>query len=835
MSQILPIPQIRPEQGAAFGGKAASLARLAAVGLPVPPAVALDVGCLRSFLAFNGLQEAAARAWREGRPEALRSLGRAVEAGRLPPELAGELRRQAGGLGERLVVRSSAVEEDGATRSFAGQFLTVVNVRPGDGLEDAVRRCWASLFDPRVQAYRGRPEGEPGMGVVVQTLVDARVAGVMFTINPVSGSWRELCIEAVFGQGEALVGGQLTPDRVVLRRPRRLWGPLRRVSGRLALAPVELDHVPQARQRVPAAAGELGWAPVPDPDAPKLSPRELGRLGRLGLRAEALGGCPQDLEWALDPAGRLWLLQSRPITAAGAPRRGGEPLWTRRFVGERWLGQATPMGWSIVGGALDWFIAYPETSSALLGGGPPSRLVRGWPTLNATVFRHLAFKLPGLPPPAFMLEFLPPDEVERWTRRFAYPPDLAVYRSILGTTLRERRWRRFRWDPLRNPRAWDAFVVRLEQELPALAQPAADAGGLVAQVERELALLRAYIGVHVISLLMANLLYQVLDGVLPPELRGDLLRSPASNLTVETNIALSRVARGAPLEPFLARYGHRAAHSSWELFTPRWAEDPAQLEPLLAAFREGAVADPEQLALRQAQAARQALAALRERVPGARGAALRGAVRLAQRYLQLREDQRFVFDRLAFQMKRTLLALGARVLPDAALTPWLEWPELRDLALGLRPAEEVAALAARRQRQWQEWARQGPPPEFLLGDAALEVGASGRDLVGLGISAGRATGTVRVLRSPEEGHRLRPGDVLVATATDPGWTPLFSVASAVVLELGSMLSHGAVVAREYGLPAVVNVAGATRRLHDGQLVTVDGGRGRVHVEEEPGG
>ncbi len=729
------------------------------------------------------------------------------------------------------MVRSSAVDEDGSRRSFAGQYETVVNVRPGDEVEDAVRRCWASWFGERALAYRRaslRPPPAAGMAVVIQQLVPAAVSGVMFTVNPVSGSWRDMVIEAAWGAGEALVSGQVAPDRYRLRRPRRRPRPVQRVLARVRVEELEADVVVQPRRLAPGAGEGLEWLPCERPEARKLSPAQTRRLARLGLRVEALCGGPQDIEWAL-AGGRFYLLQARAVTAAGPTPRGEAVLWTRRFAGERWSEPATPMGWSIIGRLLDWFIAYPETQARYLGGGAATRLYRGYPYFNATVFRHLAFKLPGRAPPRFLLDLLPPDEAERFLRRFAAPPDLRVYGSIFAVTGRERRWRRFRWNPWTNWRAWEELERSLRREIPALGRPGLP---LRRRIERGIELIREYIKVHIISLLCANLWYELVESFAPPELVPGLLLCPSENRTVATNRALYALARGADLDDFLSRYGHRTSSSSWEIFSTRWVEDPQQVRALLAPYRGGELPDPGVLAAEQGRRAARALAELERQSRGLGGRALLGGVRLARRYLQLREDQRFVFDGLLFAMKRLLESLGEQIIGPGrgADIRWLEWPEAIELMEGrLVPGAVEERIAARRARRLR-YASAPPPPVFLRGEEAVEVFTGGRKLTGLGISPGRVTGTVRVIRSPAEAGRVQPGDILVATATDPGWTPMFLVAGGAVLELGSMLSHGAVVAREYRMPAVVNVEGATTRLKDGQRVTIDGGRGEVWLE-----
>lgn len=828
---IRTVQELHDADTARFGGKAVALGRLVRRGLPVPPAVAVSADALDAFLADAGLADRAQRLCASAvDADALERLRADIQAAPLSPALTRALADATATLGPHLAVRSSGAEEDGAERSFAGQYLSLLNVPPGVPCHDALRACWASLFTPSALGYRGPQPRPPAMGVVVQTLVDAAVAGVVFTMNPVNGSYGELVVEAVWGQGEALVGGHVSPDRYLVRRPRRLPRGLGRVWDRIQVRELQVDLVAQPKALRPGPPGELSWQPT-ERSGRTLSPRQVQRLSRMALRAERHAGVPQDLEFALDGDGGLFVLQARPITTAPEPRRGNEEvLWTRRFIGERWPGLASPLGWSISSELLTWFVDYPQTSAVFLGGEAPLRLLRGRPYVNVSIFRHLAFKLPGRPPPSFMMDFLPPEEVERWNRRFAYPPDTAVYRSVFRTTFAEQRWRRFRWNPWTNHRAWDAFRDGLAERLDSIERPNDTVRARLSRVERAVEIQRDYLRIHVCSLLFANLGYEIVRGLVPPELF-DHVMTTAENPTVAVNQALYDLAQGTlSLETFLERYGHRSTSASWELFTTRWAEDPAQIEPLVEPFRGGRLPNPALRARERVDASNAALARLEHETPPADLAWVMGWVRLARRYLELREEQRFHFDRIVWALKRAVLELGALLLDDPHDMQWLEWGEVQALANGQLP-DAQSRIDARRA-QWAVFAAEPAPPVFLAGDRGLEHVAQGRRLQGLGISPGRVTGTVRVVRSMDQADRLGPGDVLVAVATDPGWTPLFPIASAVVLELGSMLSHGAVVAREYQLPAVVNVSQATSILRDGQRVTVDGGRGLVWIEDE---
>jgi pyruvate,water dikinase len=736
---------------ATIGGKAASLQRLQAHGLPIPPTWVLPLD--------------AWRAWRDGRPPEFDS----------PAPL--------------VAVRSSAVAEDGRAHSFAGQYASVLGVTP-DRLRAAVEEVWASFSSERAVAYRARAGiDSPGIAVVVQAMVDARASGVLFTINPLTGSWRELAVEAVWGLGERLVGGEAVPDRYLVTRPRRTPRPVQRVLARVRL---RVGEVTVAEQRTELACGPRGLVerPTEAPRARKLADPDLLALCRLGLRCESLGAGPQDVEWALDRAGRPWLLQSRPITRPARLPRGGATLWTRRFVGERWPEGCTPLGWSIIAPILAWFIDYPDVSARFLGGDPPLRVVRGHPYFNVTVFRHLAFKFPGGPPPQFMLEFFPPEEQRAWLHRRAAPPDWRVYGAILATTFREQRWRRFRWNPFLNHLAWDEYLAGLDARLVGLeATRAAHALDVTTPIVRD------YVKVHITSLLFANLWYQIVA----PHVPADALAAPEGTITRQVNRELAELAeRPEQLAGFLARHGHRS-NASWEVFAPRWSEDPAAVLQLARTIRPALPAPVVDV----------------DATPR-----VRWALDLARTYLRLREEQRYHLDRVLAILKRKLLELA---------TPWFDDPaDVRFLTveeLGLDIVEK-RAIVARRSRELPE----PDPPDFILGDEPAPPPTLHADrLQGLGISPGLVRGRTRVLRSPGEGDRLRPGEILVARATDPGWTPLFSVAGGLVLELGSLLSHGAVVAREYRLPGVANVQAATKVLVDGTEVTIDGRAGVVWV------
>ena len=784
---LVPLHEADPRT---IGGKGAALLRLQRHGLPVPRAWVLSTEVYAAFLRHTGLWEAA----RQPTPD----LAARILTAAMPFTLSCPA--------PQVAVRSSALDEDGREASHAGLYESVLGVGAA-GLDDAVRRVWASYHTERAWSYRRGAAVDPGgMAVLVQEMVDARASGVLFTTNPLTGSWREMTVEAVWGLGEPLVSGHMVPDQYLVRRPRRTPRPVQRI---IAAVPLSLERETIAPQLTELVLGSHGAEEraTEAPYARKLGRDELFSLARIGLRAESFLGGPQDVEWAVDRGGHFWVLQSRPITVTTRPPRGGATLWTRRFIGERWPYGATPLGWSIIEPVLSWFIAYPDTSARYLGGDPPLRLVRGHPYFNVTVFRHLAFKIPGTPPPRFMLEFFPPGEVEQWVRRRAAPPDLRVYRSILATTFRERRWQRFRWNPFTNWRVWESFAATLPERLAALAACPAEQAIHVADP-----LLRDYIKVHITSLLFANMAYEIVGPLVPEADAGVLLRAPKGTITRQVNAELWDLARAPDLLPaFLSRHGHRS-DGSWEVFARRWAEDPDGVRQLARLAGDGP--DPRTLDRAEDEATEAAMGRLSRSVAA--------GVRLTQAYLRLREEQRYQLDRILHVLKTRLLERGRALFDDPTKIRWLTVDELD---ARLDPLE-LERTITRRAAEGVD----AHPADFLVGDDTLPVPPdNSARLQGLGVSPGVARARVRVLARPEEGTRLLPGEILVARATDPGWTPLFHRAGGMLLELGGLLSHGAVVAREYHVPAVVNLPGVTTRLRDGMEVTLDGRSGAVWI------
>jgi rifampicin phosphotransferase len=787
--------EIRDEDASRVGGKALGIARLLRFDFQVPAGIVLSTRVFRDFLRRNGIFSMAER----GGPE----LAPAIRAASFGTQLQSELARSIALLGDRLAVRSSAIDEDGPERSFAGLYLTRLDVSPAD-LEGAIKDCWASFFSAHARSYRGTAKVRPdGMAVIIQRQITPIQAGVLFTINPVSGSWQEMTIESHPGLGENVVSANVIPDFFRIRRPRSL--PMyRRISARLRL------RVLEAR----------GYSENP------IDEGSVHRLCRKSLSIEKYFGCPQDIEWAQDKSGGFWFLQARPITRL-PPRRGTEVVWTRQFLGERWGLPATRLGWSEVSPLIANLIDYPQTSRKFLGGSPCIMLHKGAPYLNATVFRHLLFKPPGFEPsPRFLLEMLPPQEEAVWTRRYAVAPDWKVYASILRTTLEEKRWQRFRWNPFTNWRKWDAYQKQLDTFVEQHKRPCLGRAGAMSRIAACRQMAEEYAKVHVCSLLFANIWHQALGWRLEErgfgELRELVLHANKITVTQKANQALWKLGSGTlDLDAFLAVYGHRSSNS-WALFAPRWREEPQEVLALARLVSKAEDPAPKDRAALQAV----------EKATSQLSGSLLYMVRIAQRYLFLREEQRFHFDRLLWIWKKAWLQVEEET---GMLLRHLDRVEVDAfLAGGLPDAHEKIVLHQERwKKQRDDWRSGSQPPEFIVGEKPLKDYGDKKVLQGIGVSAGLVRGRARILCSLEDAVSLSKDEILVVPSVDPGWTPLFLGIRGLVMELGGMLSHGAVVAREYRLPAVAGVVGATSRIQNGEWLTMDGERGMVWLETSP--
>jgi pyruvate,water dikinase len=758
----------------------------------------------------------------------------AYREGRIPEEdlLAAYVRLGGGAV----AVRSSATTEDSPEASFAGQQETVLGVTGAADLVRAVRRCWDSLHAARAVAYRtARGLAEPLMGVVVQRMVDPLVAGVLFTADPVTGRRTDMVVDAAPGIGTAVVDGTVVPDHYLL-------------------APTDR----------------------PFRDGGCLTPSQLAGLHAAGRRVQDLFGCPQDIEWAIDRDHTLWLLQSRPITTLfPVPPSDGRPE-PRVYLelGGQFQGVVqpfTPMGIAVLKAVL--------TRMPGGAGGLVDVAGRIYADVTDVVRRKGADRWL----PRFAESDLGP-RVRAVLEQVLADPRFAPIPGKRGRTGGGR------GSAIRISTRASAGILR------ALARPAAARGRAfeaVAALARRTATPRPGTPLDRLDRIerraadgparLDDMVWPLLAGILSAAVATPLLEGVATeaevrtvfggmphNVTIEMDLALWHLAvrardhrdllleMPAPqlavryhagtlpeigLSRFLEEYGHRAV-AEIDVGIPRWTEDPTAVFAAVANYLR--LTDPEQAPDRRfRQAAAGGEAMLTELIRRARRrrpvrALLAGFfLRRARALGGLRELGKFAGLYVLRDIRRDLLLAGADLAARGMLTSpddimFLDLREAR--AAVLDGADQRDLVAVRRAAHDRELRRTHVPVALLSDGTDVEalapppVAAEGT-FIAMAAAPGRVTGPARVIRDPTGAH-IEPGEILVAPTTDPGWTPLFLTARGLVTEIGAPLAHGPTVAREYGIPAVIGVRDATRKIRTGQLITVDGAAGTVKIEDD---
>lgn len=770
----------------------------------------------------------------------------------IPSDLIEEITRAYRAMGSPAVaVRSSATAEDMSEASMAGQYDTFLDIQDEDSLLNRVRCCWASLDSPRTRAYlkeHGIELSQVAMAVVVQRLVPSDVAGVLFSANPQTGSKNEMLVEASWGLGESVVSGLVQPDVLRIDKSTGRVIHARIADKQIMIPPGMHGEVPveEARRRIPCVKGG-----------------DVSALWKLGIQAANHFGKPQDIEWAIHD-GNLFLLQSRPITTLEEAEAYEELLkrtraelrdllaknhgpWVVHNISET-LPHPTPLTWSVVkrfmSGAGGFGAMYRqagfEPSPAVARDGFLT-LVAGKIYMDASMAPEMFFE--GFPfkydidqlrknpdaaqnPPtipsgsmgarakmarkagaaAAMVHTLAADYDKQLTTKFI--PELVAY-------VNEEKRRELK--ALSNDQLielWHAREKRVMDEFaPQSLLPSLISGAALAELK---------------TFLEENFWDDD-----PDQLATLLSSGHQADKTVAANTQLYQVAQneGAAVE-WLVEYGHRAPEE-FDLSTPRWRERPDELLTMARRLKDGK--NPADLHHAHLKKCDDKLNTLRATLAEEDRKELDEKVALARGYMPFREDGKFYL-MMGFDLLRDLALEIGRRLEIGNEVFLLTMEELFDaLNIGFAPTHLLA------QRKIQRRAEKRIPLPYVIDESNLdEIGSPPKvdregAMQAFAISPGGATGPARIVKSPSEAGDLGQRYILVCPSTDPSWTPLFTNAAGLILECGGTLSHGAVVAREMSIPAVV-LREACTLLRDGDEITVDGRNGivsRTTPAEEP--
>jgi phosphohistidine swiveling domain-containing protein len=880
MTLLVDIAHIDSTMINAVGGKALNLGIMSSGGLPVPGGFCVTTDAYRMVVA-DRLDDLMGKLSDAADPGAVAAAAQEARQRVLGLEPAEEQRTAitdhylALGPDEPVAVRSSATAEDLAYASFAGQQDTYLNIVGAAALLDAVRRCWASLWTDRAVSYRtanGIDHRTVALAVVVQRMIDVASAGVMFTANPITSSRNETVIDASPGLGEAVVSGAVNPDHFVVNSTDR-----RIVARRLGDKRVMITSLPGGGTQHHELADQSSEACLDD--------GQVLQLADLGQRVQRHYGAPQDTEWALDTAGHFWLTQARPITTLYPLPRMHRPGLRVLFcitLAQGLTRPITPMGIAairLIGASVMSEVGMPPAqplAGPLAMHAPGQRLfVDMTSVLRNRIGRRLVIAVFGVMEARSSAVLKQLAELPEFS--LVDSPGHAVLRHIAGALLRNKVPVRLVLG-LANPE-WAyrgiASTERRTRRALTLSTSATAPQRLdfVEQRLGELFLLMPHMaGYAAGGYLMLAASRRLLRGVAKPGELQEVLRGLPHNISTEMDLQLwelteeirndeaSRTVftdlavpdllqryrdRALPpvaqrgLQGFLRRYGHRAV-AEIDLGMPRWSDDPSHVLGVISNYlrlEDGDLDPASQFKAGDAKAESMitsltSRAAERGRL---RAKLVSWTLRRVRQLAGLRESPKFVLIVALAAMREHLKAVGrelaaARVIDQADDVFFLD---LGDARRGLA-GEDLRTLVVERREAYEQELKRRHIPRLLLSDGtepeAVAVEASRVDgaLTGSPASTGTVTGRARVVLDPVGAH-LEPGEILVAPSTDPGWTPLFLTAGGLVMEMGGSGSHGAVVAREYGIPAVVGVPEATHKIETGQLITVDGTAGLVSL------
>lgn len=881
---VLPLEQIRAADVAAVGGKGANLGELAAAGFPVPPGFCISTAAFQQFMDAQSTREnlyALLDTLISDDVERVRQVGQQVRdqvrQAPIPPDVAQAVVEawRAFGPDHAYAVRSSATVEDSPTASFAGQQDTALNVRGETTLLHSVCDCWASLFTDRAILYRLHQNIDHRtvqLAVVVQQMVEPQVSGILFTAEPITGNRTIIAIDASYGLGEALVSGVVTPDRYQVDKRK------------LSLSRREIADKRLLIRSLPDGGVEAVDVPANLRTEPALTDSQVVELAGLAGRIEAHYGSPQDIEWALD-GGHFVILQARPITTLYPLPQPAPPdqalhvyfSFNHFQVMTDALPDLVSSLWRVIVPAGRPSGTLENTSMAVAGG----RIY-----IDLTALLH--HRLLGRVVPRALADA---DAVAARTSRVV--ASRASFRGqgravstravlnwvvpLLGRVLTRLVWTRPEGTAAYGLRLMERHLAQAEARVAAAPDPAARLKVAVDVLHTVVPIIfRMWFPFFIAGEVAHGLLLRLLQGVAQPNDLQAIIRGVHGNIVTDMNLAVGDLADlirqspelighlsrhdedaqmlldtaatvpGGPAfaaawQQFIARYGMRAP-GEIDLRRPRWRENPSSLLQMILsnvgqsesgthrAHYQRLVAEGE------AAAAQVIRAAARGRWGWVRGPLAHRLVRLTRNLLPVREHHKFWMIRLLNLVKPVILDAGEHLALSGRFATvddvwFLTVPEL--LAALNQPGEPLHDCIAERRAAFARNGQLTPPavmtsegeiPRVTLADADVPPGA----LIGTAASTGIVEGIARVVHDPSTAL-LTNGEILVAPFTDPGWTPLFISAAAVVTEIGGVMTHGSVVAREYGIPAVVGVVDATRHIRTGQHIRVNGTDGYVEV------
>ncbi|AIQ52864.1 phosphoenolpyruvate synthase [Paenibacillus sp. FSL R7-0331] len=866
---VLSFKELEASQLMLAGGKALNLGRLSRIdGIQVPEGFCVTTAVYRQTVAKSKVYQSLVgqlKTLSAGDREQIAAISRQIRQiileTALPVEVTRAVVAQLSSLGEELAyaVRSSATAEDLPHASFAGQQDSYLNIIGSHNILEHISKCWASLFTDRAVIYRienGFDHAQVYLSVIVQKMIKPEVSGIMFTADPVSGSRKAVSVEAGFGLGEALVSGLVSPDSYRIRDG--VITNKQIASKQLAMyscqeGGIQTHRLEPHQQTVPA-----------------LSDPQIIELALLGRQIEAYFGCPQDIEWCLED-GVFYIVQSRPITtlfpipeAADQANRvylsvGHQQMMTDAMkpLGLAFYLMTTPAPMRTAGGRLfvdvTPHLASPDTGAAVINAlGKSDPLIKN--ALMSIVergdFIQVSSENHKLPNSLKSNENTDPG---LFNARIEYDPDIVP--GLIQRNQSSVEELKHNISTKSGTTLFD-FILEDMQELKkllfdpqssAVIMTGMDASSWINERMNEWLgeknatdTLSQSVADNITSE-MGLALLDVADVIRPyPEVIAYLQQAIAEDFLDElTSLAGGREASDA-IRSYLEKYGMRCS-GEIDLTRTRWSEQPHTLVPVILNhikhFSRGASRQKFEQGRQEAVNKEQELLNRLKQLPdgGQKAAETKRVIRLLRGFSGYREYPKYGMISRYFIYKQALLREAEQLVVKGLIQEkedifYLTFDELREAVSASRLDYEMIGTRKEEYRLYDKLT----PPRVLTSEGEMINGSYKRAnlpedaIIGLPVSSGVIEGRARVIFNMEYAD-LEEGDILVTPFTDPSWTPLFVSVKGLVTEVGGLMTHGAVIAREYGLPAIVGVEQATRRIKDGQMIRINGTEGIIEI------
>lgn len=805
------------------GGKGANLAQLTREGLNVPPFFILSSLLYEHIIKINRIDQFIKEATSKKSLKNFKQVQSEILAAEIPDSIINQINCSFKNLiqnitQKKVAVRSSALAEDLEEHSFAGQLESYLDIQDENQLLESIKKCWASLWNDRVYSYHSKDRTQflpQPMAVIVQQMIPVKISGICFTIDPTNDKREFILVEAHKGSGPEIVGGNVNPVQYRIDR---------KILGNCA------DNHTRKQSEL-------------------LSKEQLNELAQTCLKIEATFSSPQDIEWGLFQD-KFYIFQSRPITTAGKTSTlSKEKLWSKYFFGERFPQPVSPLGWSILKPLIEKnafrepliFLGFHSLARSRI-----TKCFCGRPYAKLEIFQALH-------------SFFPAAYVSLDKRKLFYAEPVSLRQSMVKIfhniiPFLKSLFSTTDWIPPVHLRNWKRFINYYFTKIQSLNQ-------VDLQILPDNQLWQMNLGaeqlsdrllkLHRWSITFAELIYHFISYLVQKWLPQwdaektviELHRGLPGNKTVEMNIELWNLSRditdSVRWNSFFEKFGHRS--TSLDISIPTFAEQTDYLMQNVQQFASppsGSSPQEKQKFFKQqrmdcCQTVSQNLSA--GRCGYLKTKLFKILLNWSEQFILLRENQRYYWHYALTINRKFFLELGRRFLDFGWLENsehifFLTRNEIKNVIFSKKFISKIKIT--NRLQQHQQWQKFQPP---ALIDESNPIQTNkviiGKKLTGIAAGPGVATGKARILMTLQEMSQIQQGEILVVPTTDPGWTPLFGIIAGLVMEVGGVLSHGSIVAREFGVPAVTSVESATSTITTGAQITIDGNNGVIWIHE----